>query len=179
MTVETDVPAGLDAFIIDAPPGPTHANFLRESDLVRFWDRVEKGAPDACWRWRGSYFNTGYPAFWLRNNNVGGHRIACAMAHGLSQGRQALHSCDNPWCVNPYHLRWGSPAENMQDRSDRGHTPLGELHKRAKLTEREVRAIRQIHRTLNTSYAATGRRYGVTGEAVSAIVNRKTWRHIP
>lgn len=37
-----------------------------------------------------------------------------------SDGRFALHSCDNPPCVNPAHLRWGSHADNMTDAADRG-----------------------------------------------------------
>lgn len=35
-------------------------------------------------------------------------------------GRLALHSCDNPPCVNPAHLRWGTPKDNAQDASLRG-----------------------------------------------------------
>lgn len=32
----------------------------------------------------------------------------------------ALHSCDNPACIHPDHLRWGTQKENIQDAIDRG-----------------------------------------------------------
>ena len=37
-------------------------------------------------------------------------------------GAHALHSCDNPPCVNPLHLRWGTNAENQREKGDKGRT---------------------------------------------------------
>jgi hypothetical protein len=34
-------------------------------------------------------------------------------------GNHALHWCDNPPCVHPDHLRWGTQRENMLDRWER------------------------------------------------------------
>ena len=42
------------------------------------------------------------------------HVFACESAHGEkpSSKHHALHSCDNPSCCNPDHLRWGTAQEN-------------------------------------------------------------------
>ena len=33
----------------------------------------------------------------------------------------ALHSCDNPPCCNPTHLRWGTISENTREAFERNH----------------------------------------------------------
>lgn len=37
-----------------------------------------------------------------------------------SDSHSALHSCDNPLCVNPNHIRWGTAKENAGDMYERG-----------------------------------------------------------
>lgn len=163
---------------VDAPAAPDTLNVLTPADAIRFGDMVQRASDDECWVWRGAHFNTGYPAFWLRGTNVGAHRVACASRHGLARGRMALHSCDNKGCVNPGHLRWGTAADNMQDRSDRGRAPLGEVHPNAKLTAQQVAAIRADYR-IGYRQVDLARQYGVTIQAIHRIVNRKVWRHVP
>ena len=36
------------------------------------------------------------------------------------KGRVMLHSCDEPLCINPDHLRWGTARENAMDCVNRG-----------------------------------------------------------
>jgi hypothetical protein len=37
----------------------------------------------------------------------------------------ALHSCDRPSCVAPWHLRWGSSLDNYEDAISRGRLVRG------------------------------------------------------
>jgi hypothetical protein len=49
------------------------------------------------------------------------HRYVCEHYKGKPESTSmfALHSCDNPSCVNPDHLSWGTHKENRKQARDR------------------------------------------------------------
>lgn len=57
-----------------------------------------------------------------------------------------LHSCHNPRCVRPEHLRVGTQSENMHDRQQAGRAPdlRGEKHPQCKLSDADVEVVLQL-----------------------------------
>ena len=90
-------------------------------------------------------------------------------------GLEVLHSCDNPPCVNPAHLRWGTHAENMAEAAERGRMARGSKNGQARLSEAQVLAIRSDRRSGPT----IGRAYGVSSTTVGRIKRRQAWTHLP
>lgn len=124
---------------------------------------------------------------WLGINHVGhyAHRVAYMLARGpILEGLFVLHSCDNPACVNPDHLRVGTQVENMRDRVQRNRVPdktpgaLGEKNMQAKLTSQQVKSIRTLL-AMQEKKAAIARRFSVAPSTVSRISSNHKWRHLP
>lgn len=57
-------------------------------------------------------------------------------------------------------------------------TVEGENNGHAKLTELQVRKIRVLWKHCGISQAVLARKYGVWGQQISRIVNRRTWAHL-
>jgi hypothetical protein len=86
-----------------------------------------------CLLWEGATVR-GYGVHWdsQRNRCVRAHRTAYEAFYGpIPEGINVLHSCDNPACINPLHLRVGTQAQNMTDMYERGRGG----RKRSKATE--------------------------------------------
>lgn len=96
------------------------------------------------------------------------HRVRFWLEHGWLPDL-LRHTCDNGICCNPEHLVPGTDASNAADRS---------LRKRQnrKLEELDVIEIRKLlPYNSNVSIAPI---FGISHQAVAAIRNGKTWRHI-
>ena len=178
---------------------PETGQWKRQTMRERFDDLVDRSAgPDACWPWLGAIESTGYGRltdFWKKHS---AHRLAFMFEHGeIPEGKHICHSCDNRSCVNPSHLWAGSHQENMDDMRAKGRdarkgpiNPLrGEDQPRSRLTELDVIAIRAAHASHRrgahgegdtpTSLRGLAAHYGVSTSAIHAVVQRRTWTHLP
>lgn len=160
--------------------GRYHENFtgvVMSSTEERFWDKVAICPYGGCWEWIGARGKHGYGNFWDGQRYARAHRFSLAL-HGqpILPGQHVLHSCDNPGCVNPDHLRTGTHSQNMQDafQRGRGRTPesSGENNGRAKLTRSDVAEIRSSRAT-RLELADT---YGVSISLIGKIQRREVWK---
>ena len=95
------------------------------------------------------------------------HRVAYALTHGaIPDGLFVLHSCTNKACVNPKHLELGRKHKS------------GEGKGNAKLTEIEVRAIRNANEWGCASNRQLAKEYAVSKSTIRRIVKRYSWQHI-
>jgi hypothetical protein len=134
---------------------------VTDAVINRFVAKVD--ATGECWVWIGGKSSTGYGAFGLRHGQaLGAHRVAWALAHGAETGGLFVcHRCDNRVCVRPAHLFLGTHEDNMRDMVEKGRKPKGddspsrrhihsrprgEEHGNAKLTDSQVRQIRDCYR---------------------------------
>jgi hypothetical protein len=113
----------------------------------RFWAKVVRGAPDACWLYQGARLShNAYGGFAMRSAHDGkwrphyAHRVAWELTNGpIPDGQWVLHHCDVPHCVNPAHLFLGTQTENMRDASVKGRLSVPKRRNRARIAEIRTR----------------------------------------
>lgn len=144
------------------------------------WARVDRRGDDDCWPWMGNRTSAGYGHISINGRGRLAHRLVYESATGSAPGELFVcHHCDNKWCCNPAHLFLGTNTDNQRDASRKGLLAHGSRHPRAKLTEDDVRAIRQ-RRAAGESQYALARAFGIGRPQIAAITNRphENWSHV-
>lgn len=182
-----------------------------EKERGRFFSKIKKGVGrKKCWRWLGASFPSGHGTFRFRGHNEGAHRVSlCAHGGKITYGKPfAIHSCDNPWCVKPSHLRSGTQLENMRDRDsrNRGKWHSGDNNWTRRHPEWLARGARNgaythpekisrgtdhsQHKLTNSqvrtirrlagyrNQSMLARRFGVSPPMIRKIILRTRWKHI-
>ncbi len=143
-----------------------------------FWDNVGKKTPSGCVLWIGKPDSKGYARVHVGKKSYLASRVSYQLMIGpIPDGLCVLHHCDNPMCINPMHFFLGTRADNNSDKLAKGRQSKGADIFLTKLTEDQVREIRQN--------AADGIRTGlicakfdVSPSHVRAVVRRKVWKHV-
>lgn len=145
---------------------------------ARFWVKADVRDPDECWPWLAQANADGRGLMSYRGRKVRATHIALMMVgKPRPPGHGALHSCDNPNCVNPSHLRWGTDQENIADKLARGRQsrkggPRGVSHPNAKLSP----AVAEEIRSSPLGYKALARRLGVHRTTIRQVRRGRTWK---
>jgi hypothetical protein len=123
----------------------------------------------------------GYPVFVFygggRRKTIPLHRLVALTF--LPDGKNILHNevghlDGNRANAAASNLKWVSKIENHFHRRAHGTHPAGEQHPRAKLTDEQVRVIRQ-RRASSAELAAI---YGVSQSSIFGIWQRRRWAHV-
>lgn len=154
---------------------------MDEHTIERFMNKVVL-SNDGCWNWIGCRDRKGYGEFKsYRGASARAHRFSySAFVGDIPDGMCVCHKCDNRACVNPSHLFVGTNHDNVLDRHRKGRSVIpdnrGSNNYNAKLTESDVRRIRELCNTMTDKEIA--HEFNMSQNIINRIRNRVIWRHV-
>jgi hypothetical protein len=108
----------------------------------KFSKSYTKDPITGCWNWLRYKDRNGYGQVRVNYKAYYAHRYSYELYKGPIGDSFVLHTCDNPACCNPDHLRLGTQQDNIKDcvAKERTHGVTG----RAKetLTEKDLAIIK-------------------------------------
>lgn len=179
-----------------------------DSQILRFWARVDMSDHWGCWPWMGNRTRFGHGQVNIGKRNQFTHRVAYELVYGqIPEGLVISHRCNNPPCCNPTHLDAVTHSENIQYMYECGRAysqgkhysqlrpevlSRGDGHYSRRQPERLARGerngfakltediVREVRRLYAEGITQTEieRRLGVDQTNVSLIVRRKRWAHV-
>jgi hypothetical protein len=156
---------------------------LTENVLNKFISHVDIKSKTECWEWKKTLDKYKYGIFVIKCKLFKAHRVSFLFFNGhLNKSLSVCHTCDNPQCVNPYHLWEGTQQQNNQDRQLKNRTKTGHLYgeanPKAKLTKEDVIFIRKNYNGKEYSTRSLAKKFNVCQTKIRQILKNECWKHI-
>lgn len=149
------------------PNSDPHPSLSEAVSVSRFWRLVDIREKDECWTWNGHLDDDGYGIYVYRGKRYGAHELALSFTTGEKRlkGLDTCHSCDNPTCVNPSHLRFDTRLSNVREMHERGRNATP----KRKLSDGDIRLIR-MRRSMGARQKDLAEDFRVSDGLISEIV---------
>ncbi len=107
------------------------------------------------------------------------HRLICEAHRGACPDGMECRHIDGDKANNAAsNLAWGTKSQNEADKTRHGTLQVGERNPMSKLTEKQVRAMRDHRHETGESYAKIAGKFGVSTMTAYRAVTRKLWRTV-
>jgi hypothetical protein len=149
----------------------------------RFFNRIDFKYIDDCWNWLGPQQpikNGNYGRISINYEEYKTHRLMYYLIYdSFDPEMWILHSCDNPPCCNPNHLRIGTPADNSKDMVLKNRQAQGSKIPQSKLNENIICNILDDVLIGNlTSIKQIMKKYNISQSAAYHIFDGIHWKNI-
>lgn len=114
-----------------------------------FFSRVNYS--DSCWEWQGYKQQQGYGLFFFNYKHTMAHRWSYEYFREPLGNLLCCHHCDNPSCVNPFHLFAGTMRDNAKDMASKG--------RQARQNKNKTHCVKGHALTTNNIYNYKGWQY--------------------
>jgi hypothetical protein len=126
-----------------------------------------------CWEWLGYGTADNRPRIKIgRVSHVAARASYLIFVGKIPRGKVICHTCDNPLCVNPAHLKPGTHKENLWDA-----TLKARVRGRYKLDAEKVASIKALL-AQGSKQSALATSFGVSFQTISAIAAGRTWSDV-
>ena len=131
--------------------------------------QVTRAGERECWPWTG-YTEDGYGRMFFNGRMTGAHELALTFTTGEVRlpSLDTCHSCNNPICCNPRHLRFDTRQGNVDDMMAAGRN----VPPPVKLSESDIKIIRE-RIAAGAKQQDLADQYGVSNSLISMIKTGK------
>lgn len=148
----------------------------------RFWSKVEKSDNKTeCWNWKAATRSKKdrYGIFRIGDKNYIASRVSWKLSNGKfpPKGIIVRHTCDNPLCVNPNHLKTGTTKDNSEDMVKRDRSLRGQKHHNSKIADTDaIQIIELLNKGLYPEEIS--KKLNIPRTIVSSVKTGKSWAHL-